>query len=189
MPDQISQLREFTALRLFEQITRNITEKNWHISTPNSFFDRRAFPRNKELRSLTLYHRVYTVHYFFAKRTSIGTSNRKSSLGAQKWPGNRERKVKSSNVACVPRVTRGRGKITRSYVTVQNYANWQEVVIVEQWFKCRGFTPRISGRLLKNSREIADIFNDCETIFSLFIFFYRLRCQKHSKFWIKLSFI
>lgn len=80
-------------------------------------------------------------------------------------------------MACVPRVTRGRGKITRSYVTVQNYANWQEIVIVEQWFKCRGFSPRISGRLLKNSREIADIFNDYETIFSLFIFFYRLRCS------------
>lgn len=67
VPDQISQLREFTALRLFEQITRNITEKNWHISTPNSFFDRRAFPRNKELRSLTLYHRVYTVHCIFSQ--------------------------------------------------------------------------------------------------------------------------
>lgn len=75
-------------------------------------------------------------------------------------------------MACVPRVTRERGKITRSYVTVQNYANWQEIVIVEQWFKCRGFSPRISGRLLKNSREIADIFNDYETIF-----FYRLRCS------------
>lgn len=96
MPDQISQLREFTALRLFEQITRNITDKNRHISTPNSFFDRRAFPRNKELCSLTLYHRVYTVHcIFFAKRTFIGTSNRKSSLDAQERPGNRERKLKA----------------------------------------------------------------------------------------------
>ena len=122
-----------------------------------------VFPQRKKLRSLTLYRRART---HFSRRTSIRVARRGTGqlekIPFTHWERKRKRererdvrqKLKARTPARVWRVTREEKegkKFTRSYVTVQKYANFCREATETVVQRRRSFPPGISGGSFKNS--------------------------------------